>query len=150
MKLKIPPLAQLLACALIGYVAAESMPQLVYRSRSMGAIGWVLIAFGGFCLAASVVAFIRAKTTVNPISPAKTNRLVQTGLYRYSRNPMYLAMAAVLVGFSLLLQSMAAFVSPVLFVSAITYLQIIPEELELARRFGKDFETYRKSTARWI
>ena len=63
---------------------------------------------------------------------------------------MYLAMAAVLVGFSLLLQSMAAFVSPVLFVSAITYLQIIPEELELARRFGKDFETYRKSTARWI
>ena len=150
MKLKIPPLAHLLACALIGYVAAESIPQLAYHSSSLGVIGWALIAFGGLCLAASVVVFIRAKTTVNPMSPSEANRLVQTGLYRYSRNPMYLAMAAALVGFALLLQNVAAFTSPLLFVSAITYLQIIPEELELARRFGKDFETYSKSTARWI
>ncbi|EAQ96330.1 methyltransferase family protein [Congregibacter litoralis] len=150
MKLKTPPLAYLLACALIGYVAAESIPQLAYHSSSLGVFGWALIAFGGFCLAASVVAFIRAKTTVNPMSPSEANRLVQTGLYRYSRNPMYLAMAAVLVGVAFLLQNVAAFTSPLLFVLAINYLQIIPEEQELARRFGKDFETYRRSTARWI
>lgn len=150
MKLKIPPLAQLLVCALVGYVAGESVPQLVYHSSSHRVVGWVLIACGGICLATSVGAFIRAKTTVNPMLPSEANRLVKTGLYRYSRNPMYLAMAAVLVGFSLLLQNAAAFTAPLLFVLAITYLQIIPEEQELARCFGKDFETYRKSTARWI
>ena len=150
MKLKIPPLAQLIACGLIGGLAAEALPQLAYYSSYIRTLGWVLIAAGVLISAISVIEFIRAKTTVNPMSPSEAIRLVQTGLYRYSRNPMYLAMAAVLLGFCFLLQNAAALVAPILFVLAITYLQIIPEEQELARRFEKDFETYRQTTSRWI
>jgi len=150
MKLRVPPLAQLVVCALIGWLAAGLVPQFAYSSSLIRAIGWVLTACGGLILTASTMAFIQAKTTVNPMTPSQANQLVRTGLYRYSRNPMYLGMAAVLVGFALLLQNAIALVAPALFVLAITYLQIVPEERILARQFGQDFDSYRKSVARWI
>ena len=101
-------------------------------------------------LALALGAFIRARTTVNPLAPEEAATLVTTGLYRISRNPMYLAMAAILTGGAFLMGNLSAFVAPILFVWLMTEFQIKPEERALQARFGEAFDAYRIRTRRWI
>ena len=147
---RIPPLLQLALATAFGWLLSEALPMLSYDSWVVRTAGWALIAAGIVVSLTAVGAFRRTETTVNPITPEKTNALITTGLYKLSRNPMYVGMAAMLTGAALLLQNYAALVSVPLFLLSITFLQILPEERALAAKFGDDFETYRESTARWI
>lgn len=97
-----------------------------------------------------VVSFYRAKTTVNPLKPASTSTIVQTGIYRFSRNPMYLGMLLVLLGFALYLMHPVAFLVLPAFVAYLTRYQIIPEERHLAARFGAEYTSYVSRVRRWI
>ena len=99
---------------------------------------------------AGVVSFRRARTTVNPTRPDTASALVATGIYRFTRNPMYLGLFLVLAGWSAYLANAAALAGPLLFALYIDRFQIVPEERALATKFGAAFDTYRRQTRRWI
>lgn len=104
----------------------------------------VAIALGG------VWSFHRAKTTVNPLKPEKTAALVSTGVYSFTRNPMYLGMALVLVAWAVYLSAVGTVIGPLLFIWYITQFQIIPEERVLDGLFGESFAEYKKRVRRWL
>ena len=117
-----------------------------------GAVIAVLVALCGPVIAgAGLRQFARAGTTTNPHSPGKASALVDGGIYRITRNPMYLGMVFLLTGWGIGLGDLVALVvGPAFFVAVITRLQIIPEERVLAATFGEEYEAFRSRTRRWI
>ena len=99
---------------------------------------------------AGVVAFRRARTTVDPRDPGKSTELVATGIYRASRNPMYVGFLIALAGWGVFLGNLLALVALPLFVAAMTRFQIAPEERALRARFGERFTRYERSVRRWL
>jgi protein-S-isoprenylcysteine O-methyltransferase Ste14 len=99
---------------------------------------------------AAVVGFRRAKTTINPLTPQASSALVVRGIYRWTRNPMYLAMLLVLVSWACIVANAAALAMLPLFVATLNRLQIQPEERALRARFGAEFENYRRKVRRWL
>jgi protein-S-isoprenylcysteine O-methyltransferase Ste14 len=97
-----------------------------------------------------VLAFRRSSTTVDPRFPEQASRIVSSGIYRYTRNPMYLGMLVVLIAWMALLSNVGTVVMPVLFVLYITRWQIVPEERALAQKFGAEYEVYRRAVRRWL
>ena len=150
MSLRIPPLVQVLICGAIGWGLSSVTPFLAFEGVWRSAAALLFIAAGMAILALALGAFIRARTTVNPLAPEEAATLVTTGLYRISRNPMYLAMAAILTGGAFLMGNLSAFVAPILFVWLMTEFQIKPEERALQARCGEAFDAYRIRTRRWI
>ena len=111
------------------------------------------VVFSGLGLLVGLIAvlqFFRQKTTVHPMHPEKATALVTGGIYRITRNPMYLGMLLILIGFTFLGHNWLGFLVPPLFVLAINVFQIIPEEQALAELFGEQFEAFRKRTPRWF
>jgi protein-S-isoprenylcysteine O-methyltransferase Ste14 len=98
----------------------------------------------------AIVAFRRAKTTVNPITPEATTTMLTSGLYRFSRNPMYLGLLLVLIGWAIFLSNLLAFALLPLFVLYMNRFQIIPEERVLSGKFAHQFTAYKKTVRRWI
>lgn len=111
----------------------------------------VALALAGVLLAlAGVVSFRRHRTTVNPLKPQAASALVSTGVYAFTRNPMYLGMLVVLVAWGLYLSNLAAAVLVPLFVPCLNRLQILPEERVLRAKFGAAFDAYAARVRRWI
>lgn len=96
------------------------------------------------------IAFQRAATTVNPMRPHTANALVQSGLHRWSRNPMYLGQALVLLGWALHLQHAPAFVAAPLYLLYINRFQVRAEERALRERFGQAYDDYCRRVPRWL
>lgn len=146
----IPP--PILALLHVGgmFLIAKHADILPFDFPGREAAGLIVGALGAAVIAVSVSAFWRAKTTVNPLAPEKAEKLVVRGLYKLSRNPMYLGMAAIIVGIVLLLAEAANFGFAALFVILMNVLQIGPEEAALERKFGKDYLDYKKRVRRWI
>jgi protein-S-isoprenylcysteine O-methyltransferase Ste14 len=109
----------------------------------LAAVG-LAIALGG------VLSFRRAKTTVNPLKPETSAALVSTGVYSFTRNPMYLGMVLALFAWAAYLASIWSLVGPLLFALYITRFQIVPEERVLDRLFGAPFAEYKKRVRRWL
>ena len=150
MSLRIPPVAQFFACAFLAWGLARLLPQLSLGSSVWIYAGFGFIAAGAILLALAVLAFVRARTTVNPLSPEQAETLVTSGLYRFSRNPMYLAMALILIGGAFALGNIAALLAPAIFVTIMTLFQIKPEERALESNFGEAFTHYRRQTRRLL
>ncbi len=118
--------------------------------------GWRIAAVGGIALIGlgfdltGVLGFIRAKTTVNPMKPERSAALVTSGIYRVTRNPMYVGMALILLAWAIYLGSGTALLGPLVFALYITRFQIHPEERVLAARFGSEFAAYRARVRRWL
>jgi protein-S-isoprenylcysteine O-methyltransferase Ste14 len=110
----------------------------------------VLIAIGVAVAIGGVMSFRRAKTTVNPLKPETSAVLVSTGVYSFTRNPMYLGMVLALFAWAVYLSSMWSLIGPVLFGLYITRFQIVPEERVLDRLFGAPFAEYKKRVRRWL
>ena len=151
---KLPPPVIDAACAGLMWWLAGALPALQLWPR--GAWPFGLGAALGLALAGSVIAlaglveFRRARTTFNPLDPARASALVTTGIYRVTRNPMYLGMLLVLLGWAVWLGNAAAFVGLPLFVAVLNLLQIAPEERVLRERFGDAFTRYAARVRRWI
>lgn len=111
----------------------------------------IVIALVGLtvCLA-GVWSFRRARTTVNPLHPERASALVDTGVYRYTRNPMYLGFAVILLAWVLLLGSPAALLGVAGFILFMNRFQIAPEEQVLRRLFADDFARYCGRVRRWL
>jgi protein-S-isoprenylcysteine O-methyltransferase Ste14 len=137
-------------CGGICWVAAIVLPFLTLNLPVLNAAGWLFMLIGISMLAVSVMAFLRARTTVDPISPDKATKLVTDGLYRFSRNPMYLAMLTMLLGVAGTIGNVASFFGPVVFMASITLLQIRPEERALRAVFGEEYSAYQSRVRRWL
>jgi protein-S-isoprenylcysteine O-methyltransferase Ste14 len=99
---------------------------------------------------AGVVQFHRARTTLNPLKPQEASALVTGGIYRWTRNPMYLGMALVLAGWALYIGNFGALALVGLFVMYIDRFQIDPEERALQEHFDDEFTAYRARVRRWL
>lgn len=97
-----------------------------------------------------ILAFRKARTTVNPLSPDKSTAIVQGGPYQFTRNPMYLGMALFLLAYCVYLANPVSVAAVVAFVAYITRFQIIPEERLLLRKFGEPYASYTRSVRRWL
>ena len=92
----------------------------------------------------------RERATVNPLHPERATQLITSGLYRFTRNPMYLGLFLVLSGWGCLLGSAGPFLALPVFVWLISALQIVPEEAAMAKRFGAAYASYAQRVPRWI
>ncbi len=137
-------------CAAAGLFLARCTPALRVVHDALGPLSLLFFVPAGAVLLSSVRAFWRAGTTVNPVRVDSPSELVTTGLYRWSRNPMYVAMAFVLLGEAVWLGSPVASLVVVPFVALINAFQIRDEEAALEREFGEAFEQYRETTPRWL
>ena len=151
---RIPPPLIDAACALLMWALARALPQaqLWPPGGSAGVVGaaLALAALGGAVALAGTLEFRRAHTTVNPLAPRRASTLVTRGIYRVTRNPMYLGMLGVLAGWAVWLGNIAAWLGLPLSMALLTVLQIRPEERSLAERFGADFERDAARVRRWL
>jgi protein-S-isoprenylcysteine O-methyltransferase Ste14 len=150
LELKIPPpaVAVLIAAAMWVLSLAATALQVSAAIR-MFAAGAVALVGGGISLA-GVLAFRRVKTTVNPFKPRTASSLVTSGIYRVTRNPMYVGLLFVLVGWTVSLSSALALLGPVAFVFYIGRFQIAPEEQALSALFGSEYSAYKCRVRRWL
>lgn len=108
----------------------------------------VVLAGAAVCLA-GVASFRRARTTVNPLKPESASSLVIAGIYRHTRNPMYLGFTIILLGWCVFLGSALAVLGVAAFVLYIGRFQIRPEERALRELFGAEFEAFCGRVRRW-
>jgi protein-S-isoprenylcysteine O-methyltransferase Ste14 len=99
---------------------------------------------------AGVVSFRRARTTINPTKPEAASSLVTSGIYRVTRNPMYVGLSFVLTAWAVFLSSAWALLGPLLFVRYIGRFQIAPEERILSKLFGSEYTAYQERVRRWL
>lgn len=149
-KLKYPPLLQFLVSAGIAYGVSTLTPDLVFRIPFSPLLEIGLALVGIILLISAVGLFAKFNTTVNPMEPNKASSLVTNGLYKYTRNPMYLGLLLCLIAFVTWLQNPAAILGIVLFVITMTIFQIIPEEKVMSDKFGKEYEDYKARVRRWL
>ena len=109
-----------------------------------------LAGLGVAVAVAGVVIFRRHGTTIDPTAPGRASALVTSGIYRVTRNPMYLGMALVLLGFAIWTGNLLALALAPVFVVAITRFQIRAEEAALRRLFGGAFDAYAAAVPRWL
>lgn len=150
LELKIPPVVQFaLAAAAMG-LFAWCFPAAAIRFGGQLLAASTMLLAAGLVGLAGVRAFARAATSVNPLQPDQATQLVRHGVYKFSRNPMYLALLMALAAWGLWLGNAVSLVVLPVFVVAIERLQIRPEERTLARLFGAQYLEYCRSTRRWI
>jgi protein-S-isoprenylcysteine O-methyltransferase Ste14 len=94
--------------------------------------------------------FLRARTTINPLKPGNASALVAGGIYRFTRNPMNLGLATLLLAWTIYLGNIAALAGVLLFILYMNRFQIAPEERALQARFGAEFDAYCARVRRWI
>jgi protein-S-isoprenylcysteine O-methyltransferase Ste14 len=150
LELKIPPpiIAVLIAFAMWGISLITPLLALSPTYRIPLAIAIAVV--GGALAIAGTISFRQAKTTVNPLKPESTSSLVNSGIYQFTRNPMYLGMLMVLVAWAVSLSSIWSLFGLPAFFFYIDRFQIAPEEKALARLFGTDYAAYQTKVRRWI
>lgn len=148
--LRIPPPLVAAACAGGAWWAARETPTLLMSLPAKLPVAVAIAAVGVLLAVVGVLTFLRARTTIHPLTPERSSALVTGGIYRWTRNPMYLGMAVVLLGWTWWIDHPAGFAGIAVFVGFITRFQIMPEERALAERFGTAFAEYRFSVRRWL
>lgn len=147
---RIPPPAIALLCALLMWLAAPYLPTFAPADALRSGLAATFLIAGIAVATAGVVSFRGARTTVNPLRPDTASALVVAGIYRYSRNPMYLGMALALFAWALWLARPGLLLGVLLFVLYMNRFQIAPEERAMARLFGDDFTRYCTRVRRWL
>jgi protein-S-isoprenylcysteine O-methyltransferase Ste14 len=146
-ELKIPPPVVALVVGAAMWIACRgTVPPDGARTAAAIAIA---LAGASFDLA-GFLTFHRARTTINPMRPEAASSLVSHGVYRITRNPMYVGLTLILCGWAAYLGSWWALAGPVAFVAYIGRFQIAPEERMLAARFGDAYRAYRARVRRWL
>jgi len=144
-----PPIIMLISAAVMWGLSQASINIEISYSISIFSL-FTLALMGVFFCIAGVVSFKLAKTTTNPLKPEAASSLVVSGIYKYSRNPMYLGFALFLLAWSVYLASILSIVGVVAFVLYMIQFQIKPEEAALKKVFGYEFEQYQSKVRRWL
>jgi protein-S-isoprenylcysteine O-methyltransferase Ste14 len=150
LELKIPPpIVTLLFALVMWLVARHTMPFFLQPQLKWSFIA-VFVLLGLSFDIAGLLAFRSKQTTINPLHPEKSSSLVSHGIYRITRNPMYVGMACFLSAWALFLDSPMTFLGVPLFMLYISRFQIVPEEKILTGLFGETFTHYQTQVRRWL
>lgn len=150
LKLKIPPPVYALLVAGFMWLLHVNVPVFHWIEAPWSRIGLLVVLVGFAIDLWAVGLFFKAKTTINPLKPDNSQAIVESGLYRYTRNPMYLGMLLSLTGIAIWLGSVSVLVGLPIFVMLITTQQIIPEEQTLTKKFGQTYLDYKHRVRRWL
>ena len=147
LKTKIPPPLITLICILIIYFFEKEF--IFFEDWNIYVSGFFLLG-GLIIIAFALFKFAKNKTTVDPTKPSKTSSLVISGIYIITRNPMYLGMLFLIISFTFYKLSLVGAIVIPSFIFYINKYQIEPEEYEMRKKFGENFEDYCKKVDRWI
>lgn len=150
LELRVPPVAQVLISAALMWLGAWSVPRLGFPLPGRPFISGAAALLGALISLLGVVAFKRARTTVNPMKPESSSSLVVAGIYRVTRNPMYLGFLLILLGWAAYLSNALSVLAIPAFVLYMIVFQIRPEERALDSLFGPEFAAYKAQVRRWI
>ena len=148
--MKVPPALVMLVFGGLMYVLDRFLPVGEFDFFGRNQLAMILFGLGVLVILVSVGQFFTLKTTVDPLNPKKTKKLVTNGVYKFTRNPMYLGMLLFLLAFGLKLGNAFNTLLAAGFVSFMNHFQIKPEEEALMEMFGKEFSIYCKLTRRWF
>ena len=148
MKNRIPPPIVTFICGITIYYSKSFFNQFLSYSNNRLSIFFLIL--GLFIFISAVRSFRKQKTTVNPLAPKQASSLVVSGIFKYSRNPMYLGMLIVLLSISFKFNLAGGIVISLFFYLFITRFQIFPEEEAMNELFGDEFIEYSNKTRRWI
>ena len=142
-----PPLVAVTFGFLINYTK-DIFPKIEIRNEII--FGSFMIIIGLIIILSAIILFKKYQTTITPLNPYKATKLITDGIYKFSRNPMYLGLLLMLVGISIILNLTGGFLFILLFIFYINLFQIIPEENAMVDLFKDEFTEYKKNVRRWI
>ena len=146
--IKIPPPILVIILTSLVYFSSTKLELIYLPYRQIVSV--IILFIGLIVIVSPVVDFIKSKTTVNPVKFKNVNRLVTTGIYRYSRNPMYLGMILIIISTTVYYLNFLSVFSPLIFYIWINKFQINREEIFLEDKFGSEYLEYKSKTRRWI
>ncbi len=150
LELKVPPLAFVLFIALLMWLVTWAVPQLGFAFPGRAVVVVALAVAGTITIVLGVASFRRARTTLNPMKPESSTSLVVSGVYKFTRNPMYLGVLLVLAGWAVFLSNLPASLLLPAFVLYMNRFQIEPEERALRSKFPEKFLAYQCRARRWL
>ncbi|MGR5416338.1 methyltransferase family protein [Vibrio diabolicus] len=150
LELRVPPVAVFLLVILLMYWLKGLTPNFMITVPFVGFVVAALTLLSGFIGIAGVYEFRKEKTTVNPVKPESATSVVSTGVFAYTRNPMYVALLLLIIALGLWWQHLSVIPCGALFISYMNRYQIKPEEHVLERLFGDDYLKYKNRVRRWI
>ena len=150
LELKTPPVVIGALTAALMWIASSATPSFAFVISGRSWCAAVMMLTGAIISGLGVASFRRAKTTVNPMKPESSTVLVDSGIYRLTRNPMYLGFLVVLLGWAIFLSNLVAFLLLPAFIFYMNRFQIEPEDKALVARFGQTFVAYKTRVRRWL
>jgi len=150
LQLKIPPPIYAISIALIMWLLSRYFPVVQLIFSPWNKLGIALMLLAGLLDLSSLYLFFKKRTTPNPMKPEFTTGLVTNGLYKISRNPMYLGLLTILIGFAIYLGNLTSFLVLPAFYFVITEMQIKPEERMLEKKFSEEYLAYKNKVRRWL
>ena len=150
MNIRIPPPIQTAIAAGIMLLTSELLPHTLGGVTSRNVLAVICLISAAIFMFDAVAGFIRNKTTVNPLQPEKATTLVISGVYKFTRNPMYLGMLLILLALAFFLGNLWNTAVLFLYIWVITRIQILPEEQALIRLFGDQYTAYCEQVRRWL
>ncbi|HHF2970663.1 TPA: isoprenylcysteine carboxylmethyltransferase family protein [Vibrio diabolicus] len=150
LELKVPPVAVFLLVILLMYGLTVLVPSLNISVPFVEVVVGGLTLLSSYMGIAGVYEFHKVKTTVNPVKPDTASSVVRTGVFSFSRNPMYMALLLLIIAIGLWWQHLSVVLCSVVFVSYMNRFQIKPEERILERLFGEEYVDYKNHVRRWI
>ena len=150
MKLLIPPPIQALLSAIMMCLISRYFTHANFSLNGINIFALIFLIIAVIIIILSMYKFRKIKTTISPLRPNKTSSLVNSGIYAYTRNPMYLGLLLILFSTALFLKNLISFLIIPLFILFITKNQILPEEEALENIFGEEYKNYKKKVRRWI
>ena len=150
MMVKIPPAIITALFALLMYLLDKFLPvgEFVFFGRKL--LMYIVLILGILVALVALLQFWKAKTTIDPLGFDKTNRLVTSGIFSYTRNPMYLGLLLLLIAWGLHLGNAFNTLLAAGFVYYMNHFQIRYEEEALQKKFGKQYQLYCKAVRRWF
>ena len=148
LKIKIPP--PIIVIFLILAVYFSSNLTIGFDLPFKKTISLLLLFIGLLIIFIPVFQFIKSKTTINPQSFKNVNNLVSSGIFKISRNPMYLGMLIIISSTVIYYLNYFSVFTPFIFYFWINEFQIKREEKKLEEKFGSDYKKYKSKTKRWI
>lgn len=151
MKHKIPPPIVALTILICMWVFDLFLHWLQFSLSYSWVIAIVIAGTGMSFIAIGVRSFSKKETTVNPLKPDTASSLVNEGIYRFTRNPMYVGLLIIVIAWGVFLSNgLILLLGPIFFVFYINQFQIKPEEEALETLFGEDYLAYKTKVRRWI
>ncbi len=150
LELKLPPVVLALLIALAMWHAPSVLPSLELPLDVLAFAGGTFGLTGMAIIVAGIISIRHARTTINPTKPDSASTLVTSGIYRYTRNPMYLGVVLALVGWAAFLANALALIGAFAFAAYMNRFQIEPEERALSAIFGAEYAAYMSRVRRWL